>query len=70
MTEKAHFHLLSCNWHVQWPTGSLELSTCNYFPCKYLKNKGYVNHPRSDTALKMNIREETAATLMERTGPY
>jgi hypothetical protein len=70
MTDKAHFHLSSWNWHVQWPTGSLELSTCNYFSCKYLKNKGYVNHPRSDTVLKMNIREKIAARLMDMTGPY
>jgi len=28
------------------------------------------NHPRSDTALKLNIREEIAATLMDMTGLY
>jgi len=35
-----------------------------------IKNKGYVNPPRSDTVLKLNIREETAATLMDMTGPH
>jgi hypothetical protein len=70
MTDKAYFHLSSWNWHVQWPTGSLELSTCNYFPRKYLKNKGHVNPPRSDTVLKLNITEDTAATLMGMTGPH
>jgi hypothetical protein len=57
MTDKAHFHLSSWNCYVLWPAGSLEVATCNYFPRKYLKNKGYVNHPKSDTVLKPKIRE-------------
>jgi hypothetical protein len=71
MTDKAHFHLSSNGIGTfSGLAGSLELSTCNYFPHKYQKNKGHVSHPRSDNELKLNIREETAATLMDMTGPY
>jgi hypothetical protein len=32
-------------------------------------NKEYVNHPRTDTELKQNIREAIAATLRDMISP-
>jgi hypothetical protein len=70
MIKKTHFNLSSRNWYVQWPARSLVLSICNYLPYKHLNNTGYVNHPKNDTKLKLNIRQEIAATLKDMTGPY
>jgi hypothetical protein len=66
-TDKTHIHLSSWNRHVQWPATSLQLSTCDYLPCKYLTNKEYVIHPRTDTKLKQNMRKEIAAILVDMT---
>jgi hypothetical protein len=46
-------------------SGLQDLLICDFFLWGYLNSKVYVNHHRTITGLKQNIREEISAILVE-----
>ena len=57
--------LISRFGDVEWPPRSPDLSPPDYFLWAYLKDRVYVNRPRSIEKLKNNIRTEIQAISSE-----
>jgi hypothetical protein len=47
--------------NFEWPAGSSDLNTCDFFLWGYLKSKMYEKKPRTAVDLKQNFRDEVAA---------
>lgn len=50
--------IISRNSEINWPARSPDLSACDYFLWGYLKERVYVNKPRTILELKANIVAE------------
>jgi len=51
-------HLISRFGDVSWSPCSLDLSTCDFFLCRYLKSRVYTHKLRTLNDLKEAIRQE------------
>jgi hypothetical protein len=54
--------VISLRGELPWPTRSPDLSACDYFLWRYLKEKVHATRPRNIDDLKIAIRKQISAT--------